>query len=655
MILKELFDKPYKWQWTKKGPEGYYAVFYNKDGHEISFRAIYNTYQQNWEIIFKRNFRISKTGEGDAFAIFTTISEILIDFIRMVCPFELTIMADKPERTDGYLDDNRSKLYEKGLKIIARKVNYDLEILNTNDKTLFVMNRRKVNENFANSAGNLSTLSYQGDAHWRNEKDFFKKWFSLPYMTNGRSDQSVSEDAVLKVTDQMIKDKIQKVLKKYKISFKELNPILHKGQKIEFEHTDNEQVALNIALDHIEEFLDYYDRLEKVEEDTTNTSKKGAQGTLKAKISKRYGGGVTCDKAKNLKSRKNATAHDKSQANWFLNMNCKENQLDEIELTNASYQDNYTANIFKNLKKTTYKKNFQGYEINTGVFDDLLVVGIKDIAYILIYEKDNFYILGNSFVIPDYRGNNIKNLLITFSIKELKLTPLVSDNFLTKNSLKSWLKLSQMGFNLKVIDWNTKEISNLSDKNYLKKNNRFIIEEKNTLQRFSNKITPSVVERTRLIERLCRTFNIKLTNTIPLNESVYDHIVQKLKTKINVYENLNSNIGKEYLVYETTCKYLKNKDIKIYEYTDNTIENIVKNETSPVTRILGVAKNNLDNIVMYLKLTEDGRIVKGVNTTIDVDTDETKTQAKKFGNDVDIDGRPKYSFIDSVKLAGKIK
>ena len=39
-------------------------------------------------------------------------------------------------------------------------------------------------------------------------------------------------------------------------------------------------------------------------------------------------------------------------------------------------------------------------------------------------------------------------------------------------------------------------------------------------------------------------------------------------------------------------------------------------------------------------IKEDGRIVKGVNTTVDVDTDEIKTQAAKFGNSVDKDGRP---------------
>ena len=39
-------------------------------------------------------------------------------------------------------------------------------------------------------------------------------------------------------------------------------------------------------------------------------------------------------------------------------------------------------------------------------------------------------------------------------------------------------------------------------------------------------------------------------------------------------------------------------------------------------------------------LYEDGRIVKGVNTTADVGTDEIKKQAAKFGNSVDKDGKP---------------
>ena len=49
-------------------------------------------------------------------------------------------------------------------------------------------------------------------------------------------------------------------------------------------------------------------------------------------------------------------------------------------------------------------------------------------------------------------------------------------------------------------------------------------------------------------------------------------------------------------------------------------------------------------------LNEDGRIVKGVNTTVDVGPNEIKTQAKKFGNSVDKDGRPPTL---SKKIKGK--
>jgi hypothetical protein len=39
-------------------------------------------------------------------------------------------------------------------------------------------------------------------------------------------------------------------------------------------------------------------------------------------------------------------------------------------------------------------------------------------------------------------------------------------------------------------------------------------------------------------------------------------------------------------------------------------------------------------------INEDGRIVKGVNTTVDVGVNQTKIEAAKFGNTVDKDGVP---------------
>ena len=53
-----------------------------------------------------------------------------------------------------------------------------------------------------------------------------------------------------------------------------------------------------------------------IREKTTRSSKKGAPGTLKAKIK----GPVTIKKAMALKNRRGATPHDKAQANWYINM-----------------------------------------------------------------------------------------------------------------------------------------------------------------------------------------------------------------------------------------------------------------------------------------------------------------------------------------------
>jgi len=46
------------------------------------------------------------------------------------------------------------------------------------------------------------------------------------------------------------------------------------------------------------------------------------------------------------------------------------------------------------------------------------------------------------------------------------------------------------------------------------------------------------------------------------------------------------------------------------------------------------------NMKVWDILSEDGRIVKGVNTTDDVGPNEIKTQAAKFGFKVDKDGKP---------------
>jgi hypothetical protein len=55
------------------------------------------------------------------------------------------------------------------------------------------------------------------------------------------------------------------IMKKHGISYADLIGQLSKGIKVELEHTADLALAREIALDHLNEFPDYYDRLEKVE------------------------------------------------------------------------------------------------------------------------------------------------------------------------------------------------------------------------------------------------------------------------------------------------------------------------------------------------------------------------------------------------------
>jgi hypothetical protein len=74
------------------------------------------------------------------------------------------------------------------------------------------------------------------------------------------------------------------ISKKTGVGYKTLLLQVQKGIRVELEHTSDFKVAKEIALDHIAEFPDYYDRLEKVEKPTQS---KTAEDTVTEKRKKR--------------------------------------------------------------------------------------------------------------------------------------------------------------------------------------------------------------------------------------------------------------------------------------------------------------------------------------------------------------------------------
>lgn len=60
---------------------------------------------------------------------------------------------------------------------------------------------------------------------------------------------------------------IEELASKHNVELSTLKAQLAKGIKVELEHTSDKAVAKEIALDHLAEFADYYDRLKKAEGD----------------------------------------------------------------------------------------------------------------------------------------------------------------------------------------------------------------------------------------------------------------------------------------------------------------------------------------------------------------------------------------------------
>jgi Protein of unknown function (DUF5661) len=57
----------------------------------------------------------------------------------------------------------------------------------------------------------------------------------------------------------------EQVMKKHGVTRQQLQQQVDKGIAVEMEHTGDKATAREIALDHLDEFPDYYDRLKKAE------------------------------------------------------------------------------------------------------------------------------------------------------------------------------------------------------------------------------------------------------------------------------------------------------------------------------------------------------------------------------------------------------
>ena len=97
-------------------------------------------------------------------------------------------------------------------------------------------------------------------------KGSVKKYLAALY---ANADESVTEADNLK-GGKADKLSLQQIADKFDVSLEKIKAQIKKGVGVEMEHTDNKEKASEIATDHVSEFPDYYDRLEKMETGAKN-------------------------------------------------------------------------------------------------------------------------------------------------------------------------------------------------------------------------------------------------------------------------------------------------------------------------------------------------------------------------------------------------
>lgn len=183
---------------------------------------------------------------------------------------------------------------------------------------------------------------------------------------------------------------VESIAKLHKVNVSDIKRQLKIGTEIELEHTDNEEKAKLIALDHLVEIPDYYDRLNKMESDYKKDLKKdlntiSGSALKKESVNKEIKNqtfsksevieklfkdipGISIDKAEKIhsmlikfakmKGRKNVTNDDIQKAYEALGLEIGENDVEKGCQTDS--EDNQEKPIMKSGAST--KKAEEGEE-----------------------------------------------------------------------------------------------------------------------------------------------------------------------------------------------------------------------------------------------------------------------------------------------------
>jgi len=120
--INELFDKPARWQMTRNRPD---SVQYksNVNGKNLLVLFQFDDDYEHWSVTFATDLTTDVTGEGDEVAIFSTVLDIIDDFVTLKDPEKLFFMADKNKTGK----DSRIRLYDRLIRRYVPSIGFKLE------------------------------------------------------------------------------------------------------------------------------------------------------------------------------------------------------------------------------------------------------------------------------------------------------------------------------------------------------------------------------------------------------------------------------------------------------------------------------------------------------------------------------------------------
>ena len=257
--LNEALTEPSEYEWYKDTHE-WQSKFSTKSGLKVSV-GMYGHRGNTWEIDFSTNagdgyYNLGITNKGDAFEIFSTVIAMLHDFIKQMSPMKITFSASKDDR-------NRAKLYKRMISKFIGMISYTVDVHDNGQDIDFVLSKtgeavteasphERLRKAFNNPTKNISKQDVQ---------DYMKKQTGYGYL-RGIGDQMGPHTP-----------SIQDIAKQHDVHEDQIAKELQKGIAVELEHTEDLNLANEIARDHLAELPDYYTRLDKMENESLNEFK----------------------------------------------------------------------------------------------------------------------------------------------------------------------------------------------------------------------------------------------------------------------------------------------------------------------------------------------------------------------------------------------